>query len=302
MCWNEHASERHSGPSVCRGMWRHRGRYPHLPSRSGENSSAVLWHHLPTPLPPRGPPPRRRRRWGQRQLRPPCVCLSGGPSHPKDNFAERGCPLPLQGSRTKPRRSRPLQGDLLCHVLGSKGEAEPDFRSGMYEGSSLRSSFCRKRGEKRMNTLQCIRRVYQTEGTRGFYRGMTASYAGISETMIHFVIYEALKQRLKERSYTPPSGSTPKQESLNFLGLMVSAAVSKTCASVIAYPHEVIRTRLREEGSKYKSFTQTVHLVATEEGYRAFYRGLLAQMIRQIPNTAIMMVTYEFIVFLVEKV
>ncbi|XP_006013231.1 solute carrier family 25 member 36 isoform X1 [Latimeria chalumnae] len=160
----------------------------------------------------------------------------------------------------------------------------------------------KKRGEKRMNTLQCIRRVYQTEGTRGFYRGMTASYAGISETMIHFVIYEALKQRLKERSYTPPSGSTPKQESLNFLGLMVSAAVSKTCASVIAYPHEVIRTRLREEGSKYKSFTQTVHLVATEEGYRAFYRGLLAQMIRQIPNTAIMMVTYEFIVFLVEKV
>ncbi|KHJ99547.1 hypothetical protein OESDEN_00450 [Oesophagostomum dentatum] len=38
-----------------------------------------------------------------------------------------------------------------------------------------------------------IRRVYQREGIRGFYKGVTASYAGISETMIQFVIYERLR-------------------------------------------------------------------------------------------------------------
>ncbi len=31
-----------------------------------------------------------------------------------------------------------------------------------------------------------------------FYRGMSASYAGISETVIHFVIYESIKRRLLE--------------------------------------------------------------------------------------------------------
>jgi solute carrier family 25, member 33/36 len=42
----------------------------------------------------------------------------------------------------------------------------------------------------------CIKRIYQQNGIRGFYKGITASYFGISETVIHFVIYEALKKKL----------------------------------------------------------------------------------------------------------
>uniref|UniRef100_A0A7M4EA17 Solute carrier family 25 member 33-like n=1 Tax=Crocodylus porosus TaxID=8502 RepID=A0A7M4EA17_CROPO len=152
--------------------------------------------------------------------------------------------------------------------------------------------------DTRCNALQCAMRVYRTEGLRGFYRGISASYAGVSETMIHFVIYEALKQRLREQQpLLSPALGLPA-DTLDFFGLMGAAAVSKTCASCIAYPHEVIRTRLREEGSRYCSFVQTLHLVVQEEGLLALYRGLLAQMIRQIPNTAITMATYELIVHL----
>ncbi|XP_051895195.1 solute carrier family 25 member 33 [Pristis pectinata] len=151
----------------------------------------------------------------------------------------------------------------------------------------------RKRGEKATNAFQCARHVYQTEGFKGFYRGLTASYAGISETVIHFVIYEALKKHLEEWRLTVRENDKNVSD---FLGLMIAAGISKTCASCTAYPHEVIRTRLREEGTKYKAFLQTARLVAIEEGYSAFYRGLQAQLIRQIPNTAIMMTTYELIV------
>jgi len=35
-----------------------------------------------------------------------------------------------------------------------------------------------------------------------------------------------------------------------------------------------------------------------EEGYRGVYRGLGTQLVRQIPNTAIMMATYEACVYL----
>ncbi|ELR53724.1 Solute carrier family 25 member 36 [Bos mutus] len=52
----------------------------------------------------------------------------------------------------------------------------------------------RNRGEKRMGVFQCVPEVYQTDGLRGFYRRMSASYAGISETVIHFAIYENIKQ------------------------------------------------------------------------------------------------------------
>lgn len=87
-----------------------------------------------------------------------------------------------------------------------------------------------------MNTLQCARYVYQTEGVRGFYRGLTASYAGISETIICFAIYESLKKYLKEAPLTSSTNGT-KKNSTSFFGLMAAAAISKGCASCVAYPH-----------------------------------------------------------------
>ncbi|XP_067834646.1 solute carrier family 25 member 33-like [Heptranchias perlo] len=129
---------------------------------------------------------------------------------------------------------------------------------------------------------------------------MTASYAGISETVIHFVLYEDLKRRLRRPGAGGGAGRST-EGGIDFFGLMGAGAISKTCASCIAYPHEVIRTRLREEGRRYRAFVQTVRLVAAEEGCAAFYRGLLAQLARQIPNTAVMMATYEFIVFIIKQ-
>ncbi|XP_029700353.1 solute carrier family 25 member 36-A-like isoform X2 [Takifugu rubripes] len=158
----------------------------------------------------------------------------------------------------------------------------------------------RNRGERRMSALDCMRRVYRREGLRGFYRGMSASYAGISETVIHFVIYESIKRRLLEAKM--PQNMEEEEEvpkvASDFVGMMLAAATSKTCATTVAYPHEVIRTRLREEGTKYKSFFQTLRTVPKEEGYAALYRGLTTHLVRQIPNTAITMCTYELVVYL----
>ena len=56
---------------------------------------------------------------------------------------------------------------------------------------------------------------------------------------------------------------------------------------------EVARTRLREEGNKFNTFWHTLLLVFREDGMPGLYRGLGTQLVRQIPNTAIMMATYE---------
>ncbi|XP_049604342.1 solute carrier family 25 member 36-A [Syngnathus scovelli] len=161
----------------------------------------------------------------------------------------------------------------------------------------------RNRGERRMNAFDCVRRVYRMDGLRGFYKGMSASYAGISETVIHFVIYESIKRKLlQSRAQTSMEGEEESvKDASDFVGMMLAAATSKTCATTIAYPHEVIRTRLREEGTKYRSFFQTLLTVPKEEGYRALYRGLTTHLVRQIPNTAIMMCTYEVVVYLLGR-
>uniref|UniRef100_A0A8C3T0U0 Solute carrier family 25 member 36 n=1 Tax=Chelydra serpentina TaxID=8475 RepID=A0A8C3T0U0_CHESE len=158
----------------------------------------------------------------------------------------------------------------------------------------------RNRGERQMSAFECVRKVYHSDGIKGFYRGMSASYAGISETVIHFVIYESIKRKLLE--FKTASSMDNEDESVkeasDFVGMMMAAATSKTCATSIAYPHEVVRTRLREEGTKYRAFFQTLSLLVREEGYGSLYRGLTTHLIRQIPNTAIMMSTYELVVYL----
>lgn len=66
----------------------------------------------------------------------------------------------------------------------------------------------------------------------------------------------------------PSEGRTSR----DFLEFMFAGALSKTIASCIAYPHEVARTRLREEGDKYRSFGQTICTVWKEEGKAGLYR------------------------------
>ena len=56
------------------------------------------------------------------------------------------------------------------------------------------------------------------------------------------------------------------------------------------------RTRLRQEGNKYVGFIQTLSLVFKEEGARGLYKGMATHLVRQIPNTMIVMTTYELIV------
>lgn len=52
-----------------------------------------------------------------------------------------------------------------------------------------------QRGEG-LSVRRCVANIYNQAGLKGFYKGITASYFGISETVIHFVIYEALKAKL----------------------------------------------------------------------------------------------------------
>jgi len=60
---------------------------------------------------------------------------------------------------------------------------------------------------------------------------------------------------------------------------------------------EVARTRMREEGDKYRRFWQTLSRVVVESGWRGLYGGLSAQLLRAVPNTALILLTYELTVY-----
>lgn len=138
--------------------------------------------------------------------------------------------------------------------------------------------------------IRCASDIYKTNGVFGFWRGVSASLVGMGETVIFFLLYEQMKERIVKKQ----SGDKLKQ----VLVLFACSCTAKFTCATLCYPHEVVRTRLREESTqeKYRGFFQTLKQVKLEEGYAGWYSGLRVHLLRVIPNNAIMMCVVECIV------
>uniref|UniRef100_A0A914ZVQ3 Mitochondrial carrier protein n=1 Tax=Parascaris univalens TaxID=6257 RepID=A0A914ZVQ3_PARUN len=152
-----------------------------------------------------------------------------------------------------------------------------------------------------LTITECIKRVFRNEGIKGFYRGVTASYMGISETVIQFVLYEHVRSHLVEAAAATQTVDEDRRKKVDFINFMLAGGTAKFFACVAAYPHEVVRTRLREEHTNARGFFSTLFSIYRLEGFRALYRGLAVQLMRTVPNTAITMGTYEVVVYVLHR-
>lgn len=150
------------------------------------------------------------------------------------------------------------------------------------------------------NSLDCIRQTIRAEGVSGLYRGLSASYLGVSESTLQWVLYEQMKTylrrreaRIKESLRTP----TTWDQTVDWAGKVGAAGTAKFFAALVTYPHEVVRTRLRqaplEDGRlKYTGLVQCFRTVFREEGMVSFYGGLTPHLLRVVPSAAIMFGMY----------
>jgi solute carrier family 25 folate transporter 32 len=156
------------------------------------------------------------------------------------------------------------------------------------------------------NTWHAVRRIYATEGAGAFYKGLAASFLGLSHVAIQFPLYEWLKADLRaawkrrqmqvgERSggvaFRDDSGRDRKDErsdesfennhnyrtrsSADIPILIVASSLSKIAATILTYPHEVLRTRMHvQRQANHASLVDTFRLLLREGGVAALYRGL----------------------------
>lgn len=147
--------------------------------------------------------------------------------------------------------------------------------------------------------------LWNTEGVRGFYRGLVPSLFGVSHGAIQFMAYEQLKNH-----WSTSRGGKDRLTNMDFLTL---SAVSKMFAGSITYPYQVVRARLQvyDANVRYKGAADVVTKVWAKEGLKGFYKGYDAlryntllltsntstslgpNLVRVVPSTCVTFLVYE---------
>ncbi|GAB0496843.1 hypothetical protein MMPV_008164 [Pyropia vietnamensis] len=141
-----------------------------------------------------------------------------------------------------------------------------------------------------------FRKIVAEEGFASLYKGLTPTLLGLVHVGVQFPLYERIKSWL----------SRGQEEELTAGHLMLAASVSKLTASVAAYPHEVVRTKLQVDATSLRALSHggarpselhraraVLSQILREEGPRGLYRGLTSNLLRTVPACMLTFTSYE---------
>jgi solute carrier family 25 folate transporter 32 len=132
--------------------------------------------------------------------------------------------------------------------------------------------------------------LYKEGGPMVFWRGLSASLFGLSHVAVQFPVYEMLKKEIALARHKGASQDASTEDGP--VEWLLASASSKVCASLLTYPHEVVRSRMMDSRAKL-SLVNAVKGMIKNEGYQSFYNGIHVSLLRVIPNCCLTFISYE---------
>ncbi|CAM8990083.1 hypothetical protein QQ045_007219 [Rhodiola kirilowii] len=165
---------------------------------------------------------------------------------------------------------------------------------------------------KYLNGFDAFRKIIQTDGPRGLYRGFGISILTYAPSNAVWWASYSVAQRLvwggigyhickKTDENTENGINTYKPDSKTVIAVQgVSAAMAGGVSALITMPLDTIKTRLQvldgeENGRRGPTIGQTVRTLVKEGGWLACYRGLGPRWASMSLSATTMITTYEFL-------
>jgi len=139
--------------------------------------------------------------------------------------------------------------------------------------------------DNNISTTDMMKKIYNNEGLGAFYKGLGASFLGLSHVAIQFPLYEYLKKNARDNN------DNNKETVIDLICASISA---KLVACLLTYPHEVIRSRLQDRKTP-KGVINLVKGMVNNEGFLSLWSGLRVNLVRTFPATICTFLSYEYI-------
>ncbi|KAK4168008.1 mitochondrial carrier domain-containing protein [Cladorrhinum sp. PSN259] len=154
--------------------------------------------------------------------------------------------------------------------------------------------------------------LFETEGVKGFYRGVGVGMLAVSHGAVQFAVYDPAKrvylssryaQETRYSKYGKEGGEgvggqrqKNKHEEIPNEVTVVLSTVAKLVAGGTTYPLQVLRSRLQHYEAEElfgRGIRGVVKRLWAEEGIRGFYRGVMPGVVRVLPATWVTFLVYE---------
>nr|BAB10914.1 unnamed protein product [Arabidopsis thaliana] len=215
--------------------------------------------------------------------------------------------------RAKQRYARGRDDEKLSPALHLASAAEAGALGMMLSGLFMHKSYlaCQNKvtasdtSSSNSTILRAIRTIVKEEGPRALYKGIVPGLVLVSHGAIQFTAYEELRKiivDLKERRRKSES----TDNLLNSADYAALGGSSKVAAVLLTYPFQVIRARLQQRPStngipRYIDSLHVIRETARYEGLRGFYRGLTANLLKNVPASSITFIVYENVLKLLKQ-